>query len=121
MSYRYSDNECMHSDALFFDAVHLKMNLMQGENGFGPKHVWDYPGVELLENGDVHFCFYAPTAKDVAVSGFDGLAMTSKKHHMQRDADGYWHVTVSGIPEGFHYHEYWVDGTSVLNPQAPIG
>ena len=57
MSYRYSDNECMHSDALFFDAVHLKMNLMQGENGFGPKHVWDYPGVELLENGDVHFCF----------------------------------------------------------------
>ena len=54
MSYRYSDNECMHSDALFFDAVHLKMNLMQGENGFGPKHVWDYPGVELLENGDVH-------------------------------------------------------------------
>lgn len=66
MSYRYSDNECMHSDALFFDAVHLKMNLMQGENGFGPKHVWDYPGVELLENGDVHFCFYAPTAKDVA-------------------------------------------------------
>lgn len=31
MSYRYSDNECMHSDALFFDAVHLKMNLMQGK------------------------------------------------------------------------------------------
>lgn len=121
MAYRYSENEAMRSDALFFDAVHLKMKLVSDSTGFGPKHFKDFPGIEILENGDVHFCFYAPDAREVSVSGFDGIAMTGEKHPMQKDAEGYWHAIVSGIPEGFHYHQYWVDGTSVLNPQAPIG
>ena len=30
-------------------------------------------------------------------------------------------MTVSGIDSGFHYHDYFVDGTRTLNPHAPYG
>lgn len=121
MAYRYSDNEALHSDGLFFDAEHLGMRMFIDDEGNnkGPRHVREIPGVTIEDNGDVTFCFYAPNAKQVAVSGW--LAMTNKKHDMTKDENGYWRVTISGIPAGYHYHEYFVDGTCVVNPQAPVG
>ncbi len=122
MQYRFSKNEALHTDALFFDAAHLKMKLFTDSDGnTGPRHTYEYPGVKIEENGDVTFCFYAPNAREVAVAGFPGSAMTDKKHYMTKGADGYWRVTVSGIPAGYHYHEYFVDNTCVMNPQAPVG
>ncbi len=122
MAYRFSDNEAMHTDALFFNAVNLKMQLFTGSDGnVGPRHTREYPGVKIEDNGDVTFCIYAPDAKIAAVAGFPGSAMTDKKHYMKMDTEGYWRVTVSGIPAGYHYHEYFIDGTCVINPQAPVG
>lgn len=123
MAYRYSDNEALNSDGLFFDAVRLKMQPFIDEKGInrGPRHTWEVPGVKIEDNGDVTFSFYAPNAKEVYVAGFMGSAMTNKKRKMTKGEDGYWRVTVSDIPPGFHYHEYFVDGTCVVNPQAPVG
>jgi enterochelin esterase-like enzyme len=122
MAYKFSDNEALHTDALFFDAVNLKMRLFTDSQGnTGPRHVREFPGVRIEDNGDVKFCIYAPKAKEVAVAGFPGSAMTDARHYMTRDSEGYWHVTVSGIPAGYHYHEYFVDGNCVINPQAPVG
>ena len=122
MQYRTGKNEALNTDGLFFDAVHMRMQLYTDSEGrTGPRHVFDYPGVKIEENGDVTFCFYAPDAKEVAVAGFQGSAMTNKKRYLVKGEDGYWRLTVSDIPPGFHYHEYFVDNTCVVNPLAPVG
>ena len=40
MAYKYSDNEALHTDGLFFDAARLKMQLYIDEKGNnkGPRH-----------------------------------------------------------------------------------
>jgi len=115
MAYKYSDNEALNSDGLFFDAVRLQMRPFVDEKGsnLGPRHFWEHPGVIIEDNGDVTFSFYAPNAKEVLVAGFNGSAMTNKKREMTKDEDGYWWVTVKDIPPGFHYLEFFVDGTCV--------
>ena len=49
--------------------------------------------------------------------------MGNTHHVMKRstEEDGWWEITLHDIPEGFHYHEYFVDGNRCLNPHAPIG
>lgn len=103
MAYKFSDNEALNTDGLFFDAEHLGMQISFDDKGnnMGPRHVREFPGVKIEDNGDVTFCFFAPHAKQVSVAGW--LAMTNKKHEMTKDKDGYWRVTVSGIPAGYHY------------------
>ncbi|HPF86543.1 MAG TPA: alpha/beta hydrolase-fold protein [Candidatus Limiplasma sp.] len=120
MAYRFSDNEAIHSDGLFFDAVNLKMKLFRDADGnVGPRHIFEHEAANVEDNGDVTFCFYAPQAREVAVSGFGGL-MTDRKHLMTRDDEGYWSVRVQGIPAGFHYLNYFVDGVCVTNPLGRV-
>lgn len=78
------------------------------------------PGVKVLENGDVKFRFFAPNAKKVEVTGWGG-GFTKERRPMVKDAEGWWSVTVSGILPGFHYHEYYVDGNRLVNPDANCG
>jgi enterochelin esterase-like enzyme len=116
------DNEAFHTDALFFDAEHLKMRLHKDEQGnIGPRHAREHPGAEAREDGSVEFCLYAPEAREVSVAGFPGSAMTDERHPMSMDGEGYWRVALRGLPAGFHYHDYFVDGTRSINPQAPVG
>ena len=120
MAYRFNDNEAIHSDGLFFDAVNLKMKIFTDADGnAGPRHVFEHEAAKVEDNGDVTFCFYAPEAHEVTVSGFGGL-MTDQKHAMTRDAEGYWSVRVAGIPAGFHYLNYFVDGVCVTNPLGRV-
>lgn len=115
-------NEALESHAVFFDPAYLQMRMHKdGQGRFGPRHVDGEPGVKVEENGDVTFCFYAPEAKSMEVAGFGNSAMTGERHSMEKGEDGYFRATVSGIPAGFHYHEYFMDGTFVINPQAPVG
>lgn len=114
-------NIALESHGLFYDPAYLKMKLYTDSNGnTGPRHFFEEPGVRVEENGDVIFSYYAPQAGKVQVAGMNGAAMTGKKYDMTRDEEGYWRVRISGLPAGFHYHEYFVDGTSVLNPQSPV-
>lgn len=113
-------NEIINSNALYFDPLYYKMKLRMTKEGvLGPAHDFEKPGVEILENGDVLFTYYAPQAKEVAVAGMKGSAMSDKKHYMIKDDDGYWQVKLSGIPTGFHYHLYYIDGTAVTNSLVP--
>ena len=115
-------NSALESHALFHDPAYLNMKPFSDKNGFvGPRHYFEQPGVTVEENGDVTFCFYAPQGKTMEVAGLGGCAMTNQRYPMVKGEDGYFRVRVSGIPEGFHYHEYFLDGVSVLNPLAPIG
>ncbi|HEX2945394.1 MAG TPA: alpha/beta hydrolase-fold protein [Clostridia bacterium] len=78
------------------------------------------PAVKVLDNGDVRFRFYAPEAKTVEVAGL-GDGFPRDRHAMAKGEDGWWSATVSGILPGFHYHEYFVDGNRLVNPDAQYG
>lgn len=81
---------------------------------------WEKPGVEVNADGSVTFRFEAPEAKSVEVAGIGG-SMGTERYPLQKNAEGLWETTVSGIPAGFHYHNYFVDGIKVTNPRAPYG
>jgi enterochelin esterase-like enzyme len=78
------------------------------------------PAVKVLENGDVRFRFYAPEAKTVEVAGWGG-GFSRDRNPMVKDEEGWWSTTVSGILPGFHYHDYFVDGNRMVNPDGLVG
>lgn len=75
---------------------------------------------DTSDGGTVTFRFFAPEASCVEVAGLGG-GMGNDRHPMVPAEDGWWQVTLQHIPEGFHYHEYFVNGTRCLNPHAPLG
>ena len=110
-------NAAYQSHSLFFSPAFMQMRL----NGtLGPKHVPMPRGIELGEDGRVTFTFYAPIAQAVAVSGIGG-AFSEERRPLSRTEEGYWATTLNDIPPGFHYCRFYVDGTTVPNPQAPFG
>lgn len=115
------ENQALSAHALFFDDVHRNLILATDAEGRpAGKYAVIPSGVRVHENGDVTFSFFAPDAKSVQVAGLGG-GFPSDKNDMKKGEDGWWHVTVSGIDSGFHYHDYFVDGTRTLNPYAPYG
>lgn len=62
----------------------------------------------------VSFSLKAPAAKDMQVSGGDGLG--KGPFPMKRDADGVWTVTLPPAVAGFHYYWFLVDGMQVNDP-----
>lgn len=115
------ENQALQAHALFFDDVRKDLIRMNDENGRpAGKYIPLPEGVKVLENGDVYFSIKAPDAKEVYVTGIGG-GFPIEKHEMEKDENGWWHVTVSGLDSGFHYHDYYVDGTRTLNPYAPYG
>ena len=122
--YEQLENQALTMHALNFDSVNRRFDIYAdpGEKVRG-HYVMVKPGVKVLENGDVEFNFYAPEARTVEVAGCGGR-MSDKKIPLQRVAEGepgWWQVVVSDIPEGFHYHVYYVNGLQTLNALAPIG
>lgn len=114
-------NQALGAHALFFDDVHRNLVLATDKDGNPAGRFAFIPeACKVLENGDVTFSFFAPNAKSVQVAGLGG-GFPEKRHDMVKGEDGWWQVTVSGIDSGYHYHEYYVDGTRALNPYAPYG
>lgn len=114
-------NQAFYGHALFFEPAYMQMRFYSGPDGNGPRHYQAPAGVQPLENGDVRFTYYAPAAHSVEVAGLDGSMMSGERHALKPVGDGFWQADVSGIPEGFHYHVYYLDGNRVPNPQAPFG
>ena len=115
------DNQTLRSHALFFDPVEKDLVLDWDKEGrpmgrYVPKHT----GVEVKENGDAVFYYYAPNAKSVQVAGIGGT-MGTERYDLSPCGDGYWSATVSGIGPGFHYHDYYVDGNRACSDLAPYG
>ena len=115
------NNQALTGSALFFDEVYKTLVFDNDEQGRPMGYFCDVPeGAKVLPNGDVFFSYYAPDAKTVEVTGIGG-GFPVEKHPMEKGEDGWWHVTVSGLDSGFHYHDYYVDGNRALNPYVPFG
>ncbi len=120
MNPKSNEYTSLHSDGLFYDAVNLKMKLYKGADGnVGPRHTFERDAAVVEDNGDVVFTFHAPQAKSVAVSGFGG-SFSDEPIPMVKDEEGYWSVRVSGLPAGFHYVNFYVDGVCVVNPLGRV-
>jgi len=114
-------NQALSAHALFFDDVHKNLVLAVDAAGRPAGKYAPIPqGCKVMENGDVEFSFFAPDAKLVQVAGIGG-GFPKEKHDMEKGEGGWWHTTVTGLDSGFHYHDYFVDGTRTLNPYAPYG
>ncbi len=115
------ENQTLNSHMLFFDPLN-KVAVIDRKGSEMPsiRYVDVKPGIRVYENGDTEFTFYAPDAKSVQVAGIGGF-MGKTRYDMKKGEDGHWSVTVPGIHEGFHYHEYYVDGNRCINPDAPVG
>lgn len=116
------ENQTLNSHMLFFDPIHQVADI-RADSGGGYSGIYYRnvkPGVQVTAPGTAEFTFYAPEAKSVQVAGIGGY-MGSEKHALSPCGDGFWSVSVPGIPAGFHYHEYFVDGSRCINPDAPVG
>lgn len=128
---QFYSNPILNSQMLHFD-LQTRETVFTGQrigaggknpftNGMPAMEIRDVePIIQVQENGDVCFRFYAPEARTVEVTGLGGR-FPRERHAMTRDEDGWWRVTVSGIQPGFHYHEYYVDGNRLVNPDANCG
>ncbi len=77
--------------------------------------------VTTYDNGDVRFFYDAPAAHTVEVAGVTYTLkkyFSDKPYPLEKQADGTFEVTVSGIPKGFHYCDWFVDGVKVVNPDG---
>lgn len=89
-----------------------------GEKGIDFLHYIDrIQAVNVFDNGDVEFNFYAPSAECVEVAGVTG-SFKSDKISLFKKENGYFTRILSGIPAGFHYCDWFVDGVRVSNPDG---
>lgn len=72
----------------------------------------DYPRV--YADGRVIFRVKIPSAQSVSLEGGQGLC--AKPVPMQKDAEGFWTVTLGPTVMGFHYYWFNVDGTQMNDP-----
>ena len=72
----------------------------------------------MLDDTTVEINIYAPGAKQVMADVFDcGKAELKASDTLP----GYWTGTIGNLEGGFHYVRFEVNGTRVVNPDAPIG
>ena len=104
---------------LFFDPVYRQIQFETDEEG---KPAGVYPdkvhGIVILEPGVAEINFYAPEASEVKAE-VEGCDMQILKK--SQNTEGYWTGIVKNITEGYHRVCFWVNGTAVLNPDAPVG
>ncbi len=112
-------NQALTMHPLFFDPIYSRAYVEETDGKRSLKYRDDIWGVRLEDNGDVTFSMYAPTAGTVEVAGVGG-SMGRERIALDRDEQGCFSRTVSGIAPGFHYHFWYVDGVQVTNPAAPV-
>lgn len=111
--------QTMEEHMLFFDPVYKQIIFAVDEQGKPVGRYQDIPhGIEILGQGSAKFTLYALGAKSVHIDVFNSgkMALTQDPD----DAD-YWIGTMENIEGGFHYVTFEVNGTVVVNEQAPIG
>lgn len=119
--YPLSRNQALTAHPLFFDDVTRELVLATDADGNPAGRYAHRPNAcEVQRNGAVSFALFAPNACCVQVAGLGG-GFPKGKHELVKGEDGWWRTTRSDIDSGFHYHEYFVDGTRSLNPHAPYG
>lgn len=107
---------------LFSNPVYKKVIYAFDEKGNPAGRYQDiHSGVEIVAQGEARFWFLAPEAEKVEVDVFGKERIALSLAEGDLGKEGYWTGTLSGIAGGFHYHDYYVNGTQVINPMAPVG
>jgi len=112
-------NQAISGHPIFFDPLYKHVAMVGGQGIEYMQYVDELPGSFVDENGDVTFNFYAPNAKRVQVKGVSGT-MSGEKVDLEPIGDGFFSKTISGIPSGFHYHDFFVDDVMVRNQHGQI-
>ena len=102
-------NQALTMHPLFFDPIYRTAYREEKDGKTALKYRDDIWGVRLEDNGDVTFTMHAPSAETVEVAGVGG-SMGRERIALERDGEGNFSKTVSGIAPGFHYHFWYVDG-----------
>ena len=113
----YVEQTC-HEQITFFDPMYKNVIFAVDDQGRpAGRYVDAYHGADVNEDGSVTFRFVAPEAKSVLVD------VGGKKYELCPDKkrDGAWTVDVTGLTPGFWYYSYQVNGTTVIDPVAPVG
>ena len=110
-------NQALTMHPVFFDPLNKKAELVKKGEEVAITYAEDRSGVRLLEDGAVQFSFYAPNALKVEVAGISG-SMSRERISLEKEEDGHFSVTVSGLNPGFHYHDWFVDDVKVRNPKG---
>ena len=112
-------NQVLKMNPLFFDPIGKKVHMEKVNGKLNITYVPDKEGVVVTSDGSVTFQIYAPKAKKVEVSGLGG-SLGNEKISLDKMEDGYFSKTVSSILPGFHYYNWYVDDTRIINQKAPI-
>ncbi|MGN0745790.1 MAG: alpha/beta hydrolase [Aristaeellaceae bacterium] len=113
----WSLQQAMNASAVSFDPINMR-NIPGAAYGPRPNGFEEAPGTELLLDGKVRVNLYAPDAGRAEIALWDCLERTD----MLRSAHpGYWELTLEGVPAGFRYADFYVDGVRCLNELIPIG
>ena len=75
------------------------------------------PCVRGLEDGSVVFSLFMPKAQTVKVV----VGENRIQFELSKNDDGYFRGKAEGIPSGFHYVFFEVDGIPFIHPNLPIG
>lgn len=104
---------------LFFDPVYKQVCFETDEQGRpAGRYVEEQPGFTCMADGSVKISLYAPDANQVEVDVFDCGRMSLQQDPQHQ---GYWCGVMEDVEPGFHYVTFDVNGTRVLNVQAPVG
>ena len=122
ISEKQLENQTYEEQIIFSNPVYKKVIYAFDEKGNPAGRYADIPkGVEIVTQGEARFWFIAPQAEKVEVDVFGKERIALNPADGDLGEEGYWTGTLSGISPGFHYHDYYVNGTRVINPKAPLG
>lgn len=111
--------QTLEEQILFFDPVYKQVIFATDKDGKpAGRYVDIRPGFLHTGEQSVEISLYAPGAETVEVDVFDCGKISLKKDAKQ---EGYWVGEVKEVEPGFHYVAFEVNGTRVINEQAPIG
>lgn len=121
MANKLNENQTMNSQMMLFEPLDKTIIAKVLEDGSRQLNYVDAePYVYDDGHGNVTLRFYAPNAKTVQVAGTGG-SLDNTKIDMTPDGNGYFRATLHNVMQGFHFHEYFVDGQRTLNQNAPVG
>ncbi len=104
---------------LFFDPMYKMVRFDVEPDGKPAGAYIDIPhGIEVEKNRTVRVWVHAPEAEHVEADIFDCGKIILEKTDKY---DGCWTGTLENVEAGFHYVRFEINGTEVLNEQAPIG
>lgn len=106
---------------LFFDPMYKTVIFAVDEEGRPAGRYKDMRhGVVIKKQGEVEINFLAPNAESVEVQLLGNEKVALHRAEGKAGEEGYWTGVLENVSPGFHYHEYYLNGLSVINPWAPV-